>query len=166
MNLRKAILLALVATGAQAATITPLATPAGVPSAYPAKAVCIATTFNADDSSNGSCYSQTASGSSGRGGHPTYTNLVYNASWDQYGNALSGTVYCGKYVVNVPSVHVWTYAPGFDATTCVLPTPAVPQILLYDPTRGFDVEFGYYSTSADGAFALITLGLEGLIYGF
>lgn len=161
----KVLTLMLVSIAAQAATIQPLATPPGVPSAYPAHAACVATTFNANDSVNGTCQSQTASGSSGRGGHPTYTNLVYTASWDVDGDALAST-YCGKFVVNVPSLHVWTYAAGFGATTCYLPTPASTQILLLDPSRGFDVEFGYYSTSADGAYALITYGLAGFIYGF
>lgn len=148
-----------------ATSIHPLATPTGVPSAYPARTACVATTFNADDSANGSCYSQTASASSGRGGHPTYTNLVYTASWDVDGNALVAGTYCGKYVVNYPFVQQWTYAPGFTATTCVLPTAGKTQILLYDPSLGFEHWFEYIATSADGTYMLITEGLEGLLYG-
>lgn len=166
MKMILASLMFLLAGAANAVTLTPLATPSGVPSAYPAKVSCIGAAFNADDSVNGSCASTTASGSSGRGGHPTYTNLVYTTSWDQYGNALSAGTYCGKYVVNVPSTHIWTYAPGFDATTCQFPTPGATQISLYDPDHGFNVWFFYTTTSADGAYALIELGVEGLIYGF
>lgn len=154
--------LMLASMSAAAVTITPLATPSGVPNLYPAKVVCIGVSFNADDSSNGTCYSQTASG----GRKPTYTNLVYTANWDKYGNSLNTGTYCGKFVTNPPSLNVWTYAPGYNATSCYLPVPSQTQILLYDPTRGFDVQFGYESTSADGAYALLTLGLEGLIYAF
>lgn len=156
----------LFASVAQAATITPLAVPAAVPQAYPARAACIATSFNVNDSVKGTCQSQTASASSGRGGHPTYTNLVYTASWDVNGNALTGGTYCGTFVVNVPSLHIWTYAAGFDATTCYLPAPGSTQILLYDPSHGFDVWFFYITTSTNGAYALIAEGVYGYIYGF
>jgi hypothetical protein len=151
---------------AGAATLSPLAIPSKVPSAYPAKANCIATTFIADDSVNGTCASTTASGSSGHGGHPTYTSLVYTVSWDVYGNALRAGSYCGKYVSNTHFISVWTYAAGFDATTCYLPAPGSTQIDLYDPSHGFDVWFYYLSTSADGAYALIAQGVYGFIYGF
>jgi hypothetical protein len=154
------------AVSAQAVTLTPLAVPSAVPDAYPARVACIATSFNADDSVNGTCQSQTASASSGRGGHPTYTNLVYTATWGVNGNALTPGTYCGTFVVNVPSVHIWTYAAGFNATTCYVPTPGSTQILLYDPSYGFDVWFFYITTSANGAYALIAEGVYGYIYGF
>jgi hypothetical protein len=156
----------LFASVAQAVTITPLAVPSAVPRAYPARAFCIATSFNANDSVNGTCSSQTASGSSGRGGHPTYTNLVYTTSWDVNGNALTGGTYCGKFVVNYPFVQVWTYAAGFGAATCYLPSPGSTQILLYDPSYGFDVWFFNITTSTDEAYALIAEGVYGYIYGF
>jgi hypothetical protein len=156
----------LFASVAQAATLTPLAVPSAVPSAYPARVACIATSFNVNDSVNGTCQSQTASGSSGRGGHPTYTNLVYTASWGVNGNALTAGTYCGTFVVNVSSLHVWTYAAGFNAITCYLPTPGSTQISLYDPSLGFDVWFFYTTTSSNGAYALISEGVYGYIYGF
>ena len=160
------IFLMTIAAGAHAVTLTPLATPSGVPSAYPARANCIATTFNADDSSNGTCASTTASGSSGHGGHPTYTSLVHTANWDRYGNALSASTYCGTHVVNTHFIDQWTYATGFDATTCYQPKPGLTQIDLYDPNRGFDVWVFYTTTSADGAYMLIEQGVYGYIYGF
>lgn len=160
----KALSLMLMSVPAMAVTVTPLATPPGVPSAYPSHTSCVGTTFGANDSVSGTCDSQTASGSSGRGGHPTYTNLVYTASWDVNGNALAST-YCGKFVSNYPFIQVWTYAPGFNATTCYLPHQGATQIALYDPAYGFDVWFEYVTTSADGAYLLVTEGLFGFIYG-
>jgi hypothetical protein len=156
----------LFASVAQAVTITPLAVPSAIPQAYPARAACIATSFNVNDSVNGTCESATASASSGRGGHPTYTYLVYTASWGVNGNALTSGTYCGKFVVNYPFVQVWTYAAGFNATTCYLPAPGSTQISLYDPSYGFDVWFSYITTSTDGAYALIAEGVYGYIYGF
>jgi hypothetical protein len=151
---------------ARAATLTPLAVPSAVPQAYPARAFCVATSFNPNDSVNGTCASQTASASSGRGGHPTYTNLIYTASWDVNGNVLPGATYCGKFVVNYHFLQQWTYVPGFSAATCYLPTSGSTQISLYDPAYGFDAWFEYITTSANGAYALITQGVYGFIYGF
>jgi hypothetical protein len=167
MILRKAILLATLVVGAaHAVEVSPLAVPSAVPKAYPAKANCIAVTFNVDDSANGTCASTTASGSSGHGGHPTYTSLVYTASWDTFGNALVAGTYCGTHVVNTHFIDKWTYAPGFDGTTCYQPTPGATQISLYDPAYGFNVWFFYTTTSADGAYALVEQGVYGYIYGF
>lgn len=151
---------------AMAATLAPLTIPSAVPKAYPARAFCVAASFNADDSVNGTCASQTASASSGRGGHPTYTNLLYTASWDVYGNALGSGTYCGKFVVNVPSVHIYTYAPGFTAATCYVPTSGTTQVSLYDPALGYNAWFEYVTMSPDGAYELITQGVYGYIYGF
>lgn len=163
----KALFLSLALIGSvHAATLTSLAVPSAVPKAYPAKASCVAVTFNADDSVNGTCASTTASASSGRGGHPTYTSLVYTASWNVDGSAIYEGIYCGKYVSNTHFISIWTYAPGFDATTCYLPAPSTTHISLYDPTVGFDVWFSYTTTSADGAYALIESGVYGFIYGF
>jgi hypothetical protein len=158
--------LALISGFAHAVTVSPLATPAAVPRGYPSRTFCVATSFNANDTLNGTCASQTGSASSGRGGHPTYTNRVYTASWDVNGNALTPGIYCGTFVVNYPFVQQWTYATGFNANTCPLPTPGATQISLYDPAYGFDVWFEYVTTSADGAYALITQGVYGYIYGF
>ena len=163
----KSLFLSLLLTSvAQAVTLTSLTVPSAVPQAYPARAFCVATSFNAETSVKGTCNSQTGSASSGRGGHPTYTNLVYTASWDLNGNALPGATYCGKFVVNYPSVQIWTYAAGFSAATCYLPAPGLTQISLYDPAYGFNAWFEYITTSANGAYALITQGVYGYIYGF
>lgn len=163
----KAILLtiaSLAAMSASAVSLTPLATPSAVPSAYPARTACIATAFNADDSSNGTCEATYASASSGRGGHPTYTNYVYTASWDVNGSVLNNGTYCGKLVVNAPYFRTWTYATGFNATTCYVPNPGTNQVSLYDPSLGFDAWFFYLSTSADGTHELIAQGVYGFIY--
>jgi hypothetical protein len=145
---------------AQAVTVTPLAIPANVPTGYPAHYHCTGYTFNADDSVNGFCVSQVAHGSR----VPTYYNSIYVASWDIEGNSLSST-YCGLYVTYVRGTISETFQPGFNATTCPLPTVGPEQINLYDPTYGYNVWFFYQTTSADGAYMLVSLGFVGYIYG-
>lgn len=165
MKMFFASLILLISGAAQAVTVTPLATPAVVPHVYPARVNCLGLSFNADDSVNGTCESQTASASSGRGGHPTYTNLLYATTWDANGNVLTST-YCAKWVVNVPSVNQITYAPGFSAANCSEPIAGSTQVSLYDPAYGFDVWFSYESTSANGAYELVSQGIAGYVYGF
>jgi hypothetical protein len=154
------------ASFSMAATLAPLAIPTGIPPGYYVHVSCTAATFNADNSVSGTCDRRTASGSSGRGGHPTYTNAIYTASWDVNGNALTAAAYCGTFIVNYPYVHVWTYAPGFNASTCYLPVQGSTQVALYDPSRGYTDWWFYITTSANGAYELLTQGGSGYIYGF
>ena len=161
-----ACLCVLISGTSFANTITPLSVPLDVPKGnQPSGRVCVATTFNADDSSNGTCTSVTAGACSGRACQPTYTSKVYVAKWDTEGNVISDG-FCGTLVSHVPALHVWTYAPGFDASTCYLPAEGSPQISVYDPRFGFNLWFGYVTTSTDGTYELLTYGLSGFINQF
>jgi len=155
-----ALILLSLSAAANAVTIAPLGIPSNVPTSYPAKYHCTGYTFNADDSVNGFCVSTIAQGSR----YPKYYNSIFAAGWDVEGNALNST-YCGQYVTYVGGVISKTFAPGFDATSCPLPTVGPQQINLYDPLNGLNVWFFYQSTSTDGAYMLVSLGFVGYIYG-
>jgi hypothetical protein len=162
-----ALALLSLSAAANAVTLTQIPIPPNVPG-YPAHHYCIGQTFNADDSVNGGCYSRSFGASSGHAGHALpYTDYVFTNTWDVNGNVLTST-YCGTHVVSNPQYQpagVWTYATGFDATTCYLPKFGSTQISLYVPAAGFNEWFGYITTSADGAYMLLNNGFTGYIYG-
>lgn len=156
-------LLLLTGATAQANVIYPLVVPADVPKGnQPSGRTCVATSFNANDTSNGTCRSVTASVCSGRACQPTYTSTVFAVMWDTQGNPLS-SVFCGTFVSHQTLVHQWTYQPGFTSATCYLPAAGSTQILVYDPTLGFEHWYGYIATSADGEYELLTYGPVGYI---
>lgn len=168
--MRKMILAALAALCmvgvASANTVTPLQYPSDMPKGnQPSGAVCMAVAFNADDSSYGTCTSVSAGACSGRACQPTYTSIVFAAVWDKEGN-LIGDGYCGTAVTHRPIPPKWSYAAGFDASTCYFPKQGTPQVLVYDPKYGFEHWFGYVATSADGAYELLTYGTQGYINQF
>lgn len=148
-------ILALATMRAHAVTLTALATPASVPHGYPYTTECIAKAFTAGDASSGMC--DASLGNAGR--YAPRTNYVYSVTWDVNGNALTST-YCGTF-----KSPAWTYAAGFNASTCYLPNPGQDQVALYDPVLGFNTWFFYLSTSPDGAYELIAQGLYGYVYG-
>ena len=55
--------------------------------------------------------------------------------------------------------------PWLSGQRCILPVAGKTQISLYNPDVGFATWFEYVSTSADGAYMLITEGAIGFIYG-
>lgn len=147
-------------------TIIPLQFPADMPLGnQPSDRNCVANTFIAGDSVTGTCRSTVAGTCAGRGCVPPYTNTVYIATWDKDGNVLSDT-FCGKNVVHRPYPAVWTYQPGFNATTCYEPKQGSPTISVYDQFVGYDVWFEYVTTSPDGAYELLTQGLMGFLNQF
>lgn len=148
---------------ANAETLTTLARP--VTAHSPFYVSCIAKTFNADDSSNGTCQSVSWGGCSGRGCQPTYTYIVYVTTWDDSGNVLANT-FCGTFVSHVPALHTWTYQPGYSAANCYLPVAQGLTTVLRMGPNGYEQWYGYETTSTDGAYELLVSGQSGVLGRF
>jgi hypothetical protein len=165
----KVIALMLVSIPAMAGTNVPLQSPT-VQQAYPTvnalqapvlnpngqQHACVAVGFNADDTVHGFCYTVTSGACSGRGCQPTYTFQFYDTNWSTDTTVIS-VVHCGQLVSHVPALTVWTYDPGYDATTCYrAPYPGTgPAQQVFTPYFGGSLQWEHYvSASIDGVWGL------------
>jgi hypothetical protein len=147
------ILLAMAMVAAPAysyVTASQLQTPASLPKSQ--QHACVAVSFSADDTVHGFCYTLSWGGCSGRGCQPPSTYEFYDTKWNTDTTAASA-VFCGKWVSHY-SLSQWTYAPGYDATTCYkapFPGTGPTQIVLIN---GVTQYAHYVSASTDGVYGL------------
>ena len=160
----KLLLLGLLVSGlAQASTLIPLQQPLDIPQTYVPTRACVGTSFGASDSVSGHCTTYISSPCSGRGCVPGRTISVWNTGWNIGGTVTSDT-YCGKYFHHYPVADVWTYAPGFDATTCNIPQLGSTHVDIF--INGLGYWMLYITTSPDGAYELLQYGSAAYVNQF
>jgi len=152
-----AFALCLLASAASAETLTGLSPPASL--LQPGYRVsCAASSFNADDSVNGTCKAAISSACSGRGCQPVTVTTFYIVRWTDAAATLGDA--CMTVRHHLPQADQVTPLNGHTQADCpfVLSTGTVVTI------NG--TPYWYVATSADGAFELVNWQAGSLLVAF